>query len=203
MLGVAICSADILSAVSRTSSPLPPGASEALPAGSRRYGRLETCATKGALWLVIALALAAQTFFWLCYKDLFLMTNRYLLPLAGLWALALPLLGQRLESRWPARGLVYTLLVFLMIGFWAFMRDDGIRAWYREPLTGALRCCAWYMQPPTRPTQFGTPCGAVQWLVLFVLLAGGTALLIRAWQLSRRFDTPIEQRDIVRDLRAP
>ncbi len=38
-------SADFQSAVSRISNPPTPGCSDELPAGSRRYSRLETCAT--------------------------------------------------------------------------------------------------------------------------------------------------------------
>jgi len=139
-------------------------------------------------WLPIALAVAVQTFFWLCYRDLYLMTNRYLLPMTGLWALGLPLLGQRLERRFSTRGLVYSLVPFLMIGFAGFMRDDGIRAFYTDPVSGGMRCFAWYMQPQTHPTQFGTPCGPVQWLVLFALLAGGVTLIVRAWRIAGRID---------------
>jgi len=134
--------------------------------------------------LPVALAVAAQTFFWLCYRDLYLMTNRYLLPMTGLWALGLPLLGQRLEARFPARGLAYALVLFLVTGFVGFMRDDGIRAFYTDPASGEVRCLAWYMQPPAQATQFGTPCGAFQWLVLLALLTGGIALLVCAWRLA-------------------
>jgi hypothetical protein len=142
------------------------------------------CRRERKLLLPVTLAVVAQVWFWLCFQFLLIFSNKYLLPMVGLCALGLPLLGQWLERRFPARGLVYTLIVFLMIGFAAFMRDDGIRPFHTSVLTGELHCSTWYMQPATRPTEIGTPCGWVQGLALVVLLAGGSILLARAWRLA-------------------
>ncbi|MGD0090341.1 MAG: hypothetical protein ABSE73_10520 [Planctomycetota bacterium] len=136
------------------------------------------------LLLPVLAALAAQTFFWLCYRDLWITTYRYLLPLTGLWALGLPVAGQWLERRFPVRGLAYTLIVFLMIGAACFMRDDGVRPFHTSIFTGALHCSTWYMEPATRRFQVGSPCGWVQGLTLVALLAGGCILLARAWRLA-------------------
>lgn len=134
----------------------------------------------------LALAVAAQLFFWLCFPDFSLFTNRYLLPLTALWALGLPLLGEWLEGRYPQRGLVYALLLFLMTGLFGFLRDGGIRPFHLSPLTGQVHCYTWYMQPPARAGQTTTPCGLWQWALLAVLLSGGSLLLARAWRLAGR-----------------
>jgi hypothetical protein len=140
------------------------------------------------LRLPIGLALAAQTAFWLCYRDLHITTTRYLLPLTGLFALGLPRLGEWLEERYPGRGPAVALALFLAAAASGFFWDDWFRPFFYSTLTGEWRCCTWYMSPQPDPTRLGSAVGPVQGIVLAALLASGGALLARAWRAASRWD---------------
>jgi hypothetical protein len=138
--------------------------------------------------LAIGLALAVQTGVWLCYRYLPLYTNRFLLPLMILATPGLPHLGEWIGQRYPRRGPVLSMGFFILCAASWLLQDDNFRPFYFSGVTGELRCCTWYMRPQPDPTLLGSTAGIVQIALLIGLVAGGSALLIRAWRAAGRID---------------
>lgn len=153
-----------------------------------------------ALGFCLALGCVAQGLFWLCFQFFGMYPLRYSLPLTAAAAPGLILFVAHLQQRWPQFGwriitgvlLLWSTVFFLYLdcNFMAPLIQDGdcgLRAFYRDPHDNGLRFYVWYMQAGEATGQrmfIGTAPGVVQWAVLGMLLAAGSAALARAIVLA-------------------
>ena len=126
---------------------------------------------------------------WMCYEILGFSPLRYFQPVTGALAVGLVCLGQKLDAIFPRAGLYVSGAVLLAFNaYWFILGDDHNRPILSSPNpadSGSWLIYTWYMKPfpPEMSDGYGTPPGALQWIVLASCIAGAAWCFGVAWRL--------------------